>query len=69
MSLPKYNDLKEIQTPEEMEQEIFVLQKSLLELRMKRATSQSIKPHLFIHTKRRIAQLNFKKNLLIQPEM
>jgi ribosomal protein L29 len=67
MSLPKYNDLKEIQSVEEIEQEIFVLQKSLLELRMKRATSQAVKPHLFIHTKRRIAQLKFKKNLLIQP--
>lgn len=67
MSLPKYNDLKEIQSVEQMEQEIFVLQKSLLELRMKRATSQPVKPHLFVHAKRRIAQLKFKKNLLIQP--
>lgn len=64
MSLPKYKDLNVLKTFEEMEQEIFLLQKNLFDLRMKRSTNQSIKSHLFTHYKRRIAQLNFKKSLV-----
>jgi ribosomal protein L29 len=62
MSLPKYKDLSVLKTISEMDQEIFLLQKNLFDLRMKRSTNQSIKSHLFIHYKRRIAQLNFKKS-------
>jgi ribosomal protein L29 len=62
MSLPKFKDLNVLKTFEEMEQEIFLLQKNLFDLRMKRSTNQSIKYHLFTHYKRRIAQLNFKKS-------
>jgi ribosomal protein L29 len=64
MSLPKFKDLNVLKTFEEMEQEIFLLQKNLFDLRMKRSTNQSIKSHLFTHYKRRIAQLNFKKSLV-----
>ena len=64
MSLPKYNDLKDIKTLEEINQEIFILQKNLFDLRLKRSTSQAIKPHLFKHSKRRLAQLKFKSSML-----
>lgn len=59
MTLPKYTDVKKLQTIGEIEKEIFVLTKNLFDLRMKRSTNQTIKPHIFIHTKRRLAQLKF----------
>ena len=62
MSLPKFKDLNILKTIPEMDQEIFLLQKNLFDLRMKRSTNQSIKSHLFTQYKRRIAQLNFKKS-------
>ena len=61
MSLPKFKDLGALVTISDIEQEIFLLQKNLFDLRIKRSTNQTVKPHLFIHTKRRIAQLKFKK--------
>ena len=64
MSLTKFKDLNILKTITEMDQEIFLLQKNLFDLRMKRSTNQSIKSHLFTHYKRRIAQLNFKKSLV-----
>jgi|TARA_B110000240_G_C13485579_1_gene447233 large subunit ribosomal protein L29 len=64
MTLPKYKELESIQTEAEIDQEIFILQKSLFDLRIKRSTNQTIKPHLFKHAKRRIAQLKFKKSAL-----
>ena len=33
---------------------------------LKKSTNQSIKPHLFVHTKRRLAQLKFKKLSLLK---
>ena len=50
MTLPKYTDVKKLQTIGEIEKEIFVLTKNLFDLRMKRSTNQTIKPHIFIHT-------------------
>ena len=64
MSLPKYNELENLTNVEEINKEIFILQKNLFDLRIKRSTSQTVKPHLFIHAKRRIAQLKLKKSLL-----
>jgi len=64
MSLPKYKELNDLKNLEEIEKEIFLLTKNFFDLRLKKSTNQSIKPHLFVHTKRRIAQLNFKKNYL-----
>lgn len=61
MTLPKYKDLNIFNTISDIENEIFELQKSLLNLRAKRAVKQAVKPHLFSHLKRRIAQLKFKK--------
>ena len=43
-----------------------MIHKNLFDLRMKRSINQMIKPHLFKHTKRRIAQLNFKKELILK---
>ena len=64
MSLPKYNDLIKLDNIADIDQEIFLLQKNLFDLRIKRSTNQSVKPHLFNHTKRRIAQLKLKKSKL-----
>ena len=66
MSLPKYSELKTFTTLEEIEKEIFLSQKFLFDLKMKKSTNQSLKPHLFVHTKRRLAQLHLKKSLLFQ---
>lgn len=64
MSLPKYKDLEKLVDINEIEKEIFLLTKELFNLRLKKATNQTIKSHVFIHTKRRLAQLNFKKDCL-----
>ena len=66
MSLPKYKDLNDLKTAVDIEKEIYILQKNLFDLRIKKATSQSVKPHLFKHAKRRIAQLNLKKTQLLE---
>jgi large subunit ribosomal protein L29 len=64
MSFPKYKELSSFDNILDIDKEIFLLQKNLFDLRLKKSTSQSVKPHLFKHTKRRIAQLNFKKSTL-----
>jgi large subunit ribosomal protein L29 len=68
MSLPKYKDLQNLLTLTDIEQEIFLIQKNLFDLRIKKATNQSIKVHLFKHAKRRIAQLKFKKGSLLNQQ-
>ena len=65
MSLPKFKELQSIETLEEIEKEIFSLQKTLFDLRIKKLTNQTLKNHLFVHTKRRISQLKLKQHLLI----
>ena len=66
MSLPKYKDLENLTTIPDIDKEIFMLQKNLFDLRIKKSTSQAIKPHLFAHAKRRLVHLKFKKSLLLQ---
>ena len=66
MTLPKYKDLETLGTVNDIDQEIFLLQKNLFDLRIKRSTNQTNKPHLFTHTKRRIAQLKFKRSSMIK---
>jgi len=68
MSLPKYSDLNNLTTITDIDQEIFLIQKNLFDLRIKKATNQSIKVHLFKHAKRRIAQLKFKKGILLNQQ-
>ena len=66
MSLPKYSDLIKLDNIADIDQEIFLLQKNLFDLRIKRSTNQSVKPHLFKHTKRRISQLKLKKSKVVK---
>lgn len=66
MSLPKFTELTSLVNLVEIDKEIFLLQKSIFDLKIKRSTSQTIKPHLFTHAKRRLAQLKFKKFSLLQ---
>lgn len=66
MSFPKNKELDSLTNIVDIEKEIFLLQKSLFDLKIKRSTSQAIKPHLFKHAKRRLAQLHFKKSSFIK---
>ena len=66
MSFPKYKDLNNLTDISEIEKEIFLLTKNLFDFRMKRSLKQVVKPHLFIHTKRRLAQLKYKKSSLLK---
>lgn len=68
MSLPKYKDLENLKTVVEIDQEIFMLQKNLFDLKVKKSTSQTIKPHLFAHAKRRLVHLKFKKSFLLKSQ-
>ena len=40
-----------------LSEEIVSAKKSLFDMRLKKATRQTFKPHVFKHTKRKIAQL------------
>ena len=64
MSLPKYKEIENVTTLNDLDQE-----KDLFDLRLKRSTSQAIKPHLFKHAKRRLAQLKFKRSVLVKTEI
>ena len=66
MTFPQYSELDNFTTVDEIDKEIFISQKFLFDLRMKKATNQALKPNFFIHTKRRIAQLTFKKAFLLK---
>jgi len=66
MSLPKYKELENLTTLSAIDQEILLLQKNLFDLKMKRSTINTVKPHLFKHVKRRIAQLHSKKAFLVK---
>lgn len=66
MSLPKYKELIAFNSLQEIDNEIFELQKNLLNLRLKRLTKQNVKVHLFSHLKRRIAQLMFKRSVQLK---
>jgi ribosomal protein L29 len=68
MSLPKYKDLANLNTIVDIDKEIFMLQKNLFDLKVKKSTSQKIKPHLFVHAKRRLVHLKFKKSLLLKSQ-
>jgi ribosomal protein L29 len=65
MTFPAYKEINALNEIEEVEKEIILSQKFLFDLRMsKQASPAKMKPHLFVHTKRRIAQLHFKKSQL-----
>ena len=56
MAFLPLNDLKSFDN-ETLSKEIVATKKQLFELRLKKATRQSFKPHLFKHHKRKVAQL------------
>jgi large subunit ribosomal protein L29 len=56
MAFLSLNDLKNFDN-ETLTKEIVATKKQLFELRLKKATRQSFKPHLFKHNKRKVAQL------------
>jgi large subunit ribosomal protein L29 len=56
MALPKIAEIRDLSN-EELETEIIATKKQLFELRMQKGTRQLQKPHLFKHTRHRLAQL------------
>ena len=64
MTLTKNQNLALLSTVDEIDKEIFLLKKSLFDLRLKRSFNKGIESHLFCTTKRHIAQLKYKKSLI-----
>jgi len=56
MSFQSFSELKDLDDVK-LSQEIVDAKKSLFDMRLKKATRQTFTPHLFKHTKRKIAQL------------
>ena len=56
MSLPKIGEIVELEK-NELKNEILAIKKELLQLRIKRAVKEPIKPHQFRHAKHRLRQL------------
>jgi large subunit ribosomal protein L29 len=56
MSFQSFSELKDLDDVK-LSQEIVDAKKSLFDMRLKKATRQTFKPHVFKHTKRKIAQL------------
>ena len=56
MSFESFNTIKNLD-PEIISAEITKIKKNLFDLRLKKSTRQSFKPHEFKHQKRKIAQL------------
>jgi ribosomal protein L29 len=69
MSFPKYKDIEKLESIEEINKEIFILQKNLFDLKIKKLTSQTVKPHLFSHSKIRLVHLKYKKSLLLKSKI
>jgi len=56
MSFQSFSEFKDLDDVK-LSEEIVNAKKSLFDMRLKKATRQTFKPHLFKHTKRKIAQL------------
>jgi large subunit ribosomal protein L29 len=56
MAFLNFNELKSLDNSK-VNEEILDVKKQLFDLRLKKATRQSFKPHLFKHNKRKVAQL------------
>jgi large subunit ribosomal protein L29 len=56
MAFPTFKELTNLNSIS-ITEEIVILKKQIFELRLKKATRQSFKPHIFKHSKRKIAQL------------
>ncbi len=66
MKLSKFKDLDIITTLEDLDEELFLQEKALFDLAMRKKLKQSIKPHFFVQAKRRISQLKLKKSHLLE---
>ncbi len=56
MAFLNFSELKSLDDIK-VNEEILDVKKQLFDLRLKKATRQSFKPHLFKHNKRKVAQL------------
>lgn len=56
MALPKIADARSL-SDEELAEEILTVKRELFQLRLEQATRRLEKPHLFKHSKHRLAQL------------
>ena len=56
MALPKIENARKL-SDEELAEEILAVKRELFQLRLEQATRRLEKPHLFKHTKHRLAQL------------
>lgn len=56
MVLPKIQDLRNL-SDQEVEDQVQALKRQLFELRMQKATRQTVKPHLFKQTRHQLAQI------------
>ena len=56
MSLPQISEIKDLKN-EELHKEILKIKKELFDLRFKKSTRQTFKPHEIKHAKHRLAQL------------
>ena len=56
MSFSKIDDIKNL-TYKDLEEQIIEVKREIFDLKIKKATRQDIKPHLFKHQKHKLAQL------------
>jgi large subunit ribosomal protein L29 len=56
MALPKIQTLEEL-SDEDLQEEIVAVKKELFDYRLKLATRQVVKPHMFKHAKHKLSQL------------
>ena len=56
MALSKVQDARDL-SDQELDEQIQALKRQLFELRLQKATRQTVKPHLFKHTRHQLAQL------------
>ncbi len=56
MALPDIQTANQL-SDEDLESEILAIKKELFDFRLKIATRQTVKPHMFSHAKHRLAQL------------
>jgi large subunit ribosomal protein L29 len=56
MALSKIQDFRDL-SDQELERQIQALKRRLFELRLQKATRQTVQPHLFKHTHHQLAQL------------
>lgn len=69
MGFPKYADLSNFSTLSDIEDELFLQQKNLFELKVKKTIENKNKQnHLYVYFKRRIAHLQFKKSLFLKTQ-